>query len=459
MFQIGRQESAQGIGAGERESVTAVPAGAEQESAIAAPAGAAEAAEAPTALVAAMYLEVAAAAAGTEAHLEEDREATAVQVPVPAAAVALPVWDLVEAAVAVPAAEAEVEEEEDVGEDADWNHSDRSEDMRSKSASEVLLRCAWIVAGILAAIVVVCLFTGVGISAQSASAATTSKAQGSGIASFATPQQAADALVNAAEKFDVGTLIGIVGPADADLILTHDFVQDRQRAKEFAALAREKKSVSVDRATQTRAFLLLGKDDWPFPLPIVKKNDKWSFDAKAGRHELLARRIGTDELDAIQVCRGYVEAQYEYALKPREGYDVNQFAQRIVSTPGKQDGLAWQDPDGTWHGPAGENVARAIQAGYSDVSEPYHGYFFKTLKGQGQAAPLGAMDFVVNGAMIGGFALAAAPAEYGETGIMTLLVGYDGVVYQKDFGPSTLDQFKKMELYNPDKSWTPVPED
>jgi len=331
--------------------------------------------------------------------------------------------------------------------------------MKFKSMNEVLIRCAWIVAGIVAAVVGVCLLTGVGTSAQMSAATSAAQSQQAAIAAFATPQQAADALVNAAEKFDVGSLIGIVGPADADLILTHDFVQDRQRATEFAAMAREKKSVSVDPLTHTRAFLMLGKDDWPFPLPIVKKNNKWSFDAKAGRKELLARRIGATELDTIQLCKGYVEAQYEYALKPREGYDVNQFAQRIISTPGKQDGLAWQDPDGSWHGPAGENVARAIQAGYSDKSEPYHGYFFRTLKGQGPAAPLGAMDFIVNGAMIGGFALAAAPAEYGETGIMTFLVGYDGVVYQKDFGPSTLDQFKKMELYNPDKSWTPVPED
>ena len=329
--------------------------------------------------------------------------------------------------------------------------------MRSKSVNQMLVRCAWILGGIIGAIVVVCLLTGVGTSIRVAAATTSTQAQQSAPTAFATPQQAADALVNAAEKFDIGTLIGIVGPADSDLILTHDFVQDRQRAKDFAALASEKKSVSVD-PTNTRAFLILGKDDWPFPLPIVKKNEKWSFDAKAGRKEILARRIGAAEIDAIQVCKGYVEAQHEYALKPRQGYDVNQYARRIISTPGTQDGLAWRNADGTWGGPAGENVAKAIEAGYSDRSEPYHGYFFKPLKGQGPAAPLGAMDFIVNGAMIGGFALAAAPAEYGETGIMSFLVGYDGVVYQKDLGPSTLDQFKKIELYNPDKSWTPVPE-
>jgi hypothetical protein len=188
----------------------------------------------------------------------------------------------------------------------------------------------------------------------------------------------------------------------------------------------------------------------------VKTGVKWFFDSKAGRQELLYRRIGANELDAIAVCRGYVDAQDEYALQPRTGYDVNQYAQRIVSTPGKQDGLAWQDADGTWDGPIGENIARAIEQGYTSRTEPYHGYFFKILKGQGPAAPLGEMDFVVQGAMIGGFALVAAPAEYKVTGVRTFMVSHDGVVYEKDLGHKTLNEFKKMERFNPDSSWTPV---
>ena len=326
--------------------------------------------------------------------------------------------------------------------------------MRSTSATESPLR----VVCILPAVIGMCLLTTIATSApHSASSATTAPATGAA-KTFSTPQQAADALVDAADKFDEGALIGLFGRGNSELILTRDYVQDRERAKQFAALARDKKSVSVDPKTHNRAVLSVGKDDWPFPIPIVKSGDKWSFDANAGRKEVLARRIGGNELDAIAVCRGYVDAQYEYAEKPREGYDVNQYAQRIVSTPGKQDGLAWQDPDGTWHGPAGENVARAIQAGYStgSGSEPYHGYFFKALTAQGPAAPLGAMNFIVEGVMIGGFALAAAPAEYGQTGIQTFIVGYDGVVYQKDVGPNTLEEFQKMQLYNPDKSWTPV---
>jgi hypothetical protein len=193
-------------------------------------------------------------------------------------------------------------------------------------------------------------------------------------------------------------------------------------------------------------------------VPIVKKGDRWSFDAKAGRQELIYRRIGYNELDAIQICHGYVEAQQEYALQKREGYDVNQYAQRVISTPGEHDGLAWQNSDGTWGGPVGEEVARAIEQGYTTGAAPYHGYFFKILKGQGPAAPLGKMDFVVRGLMIGGFALAATPAEYGVTGVKTFIVSHDGIVYQKDSGPESLGEFQNMEAFNPDKSWTRVPE-
>ena len=273
---------------------------------------------------------------------------------------------------------------------------------------------------------------------------------------FATPQQAADALVNAAEKFDVGTLEQILGPDVNDVIFTGEYPQDRELASKFAAEAREKKAVSVEPKNGNRAFLLVGNEGWPFPVPLVKRGDKWFFDTKAGRQELLYRRIGSNELDAIDICRGYAEAQQEYAQQTRQGYDVNQYAQRIVSTPDKQDGLAWQNADGSWGGPIGENIARAIEQGYSGSAQPYHGYFFKILKGQGTAAPLGEMDYVVKGVMIGGFALVAAPAEYGVTGIKTFIVSNDGVVYEKDLGPTTLDEFAKMVRYNPDRSWTPA---
>jgi hypothetical protein len=273
---------------------------------------------------------------------------------------------------------------------------------------------------------------------------------------FSTPQQAAEVLIAAADKFDVVALLQIFGPGGEDIVFSGEYAQDRQHAANFVTEAREKNSISVDPNGGNRAFLLVGEEDWPFPVPLVKKGKQWFFDPKAGRQELLYRRVGANELDAIAICRGYVEAQHEYALQPHEGYDVNQYAQRIISTSGKQDGLAWQDPDGTWRGPVGDKIARAIEQGYSN-GEPYHGYFFKVLKGQGPAAPLGELDFVVEGIMIGGFALVAAPSEYGVTGVRTFIVSHDGVVYEKDFGPKSLDEFKSMERFNPDKSWTPVP--
>jgi len=296
----------------------------------------------------------------------------------------------------------------------------------------------------------------VAIHAQQSPAKAAAPSVGGGSKAFDTPQQAADALVAAAEKFDQGALEEIFGPEGDDIVLSGEYPQDRQRAADFAAEAHEKESVSVDPKRANRAFLLVGHEDWPFPVPLVKLGDKWHFDAKAGRQELFNRRIGSNELDAIDICHGFVEAQYDYALKKREGYDVNQYAQRIVSTPGRQDGLAWQNPDGSWGGPIGEKIAHAIEQGYSTGAEPYHGYFFKILKGQGPEAQLGQMDYLVKGLMIGGFALVAAPAEYGETGVKTFMVSQDGVVYEKDFGPATLGEFIKMERFNPDPSWRPV---
>lgn len=275
---------------------------------------------------------------------------------------------------------------------------------------------------------------------------------------FDTPQQAADALVDAAAKFDQKTLLQIFGPGGNDIVFSGEYAQDREHATNFAAEAREKLSVSIDPKSGNRAFVLVGNEDWPFPVPLVKKNGKWSFDAKAGQQELLYRRIGANELDAIALCHGYVEAQYDYAFRKREGYDVNQYAQRIISTAGTQDGLAWQNADGSWDGPVGQKIARAIEQGYTPGAEPYHGYFFKILKGQGPAAPLGQMNFVVNGVMIGGFALLASPAEYSVTGVRSFIVSDDGVVYEKDLGPNTLREFETMDLFNPDQSWSPVSE-
>ncbi|HET6175626.1 MAG TPA: DUF2950 domain-containing protein [Candidatus Sulfotelmatobacter sp.] len=329
--------------------------------------------------------------------------------------------------------------------------------MTSTSANLNLSRVLPVLGTLLGVLLCISVLPAAEQSAKTAAAATV--APSASATTFDTPQQAADALVEAADKFDVASLSHMFGPGGEGVVFSGEFAQDRKHAADFAAEAREKKSVSVDSKTGNRAFLLVGNEDWPFPVPIVKSGTKWSFDGKAGIQELLYRRIGANELDAIQICHGYVEAQYEYAMQPREGFDVNQYAQQIISSPGKQDGLAWQNADGTWGGPIGEKIAQAIAQGYSLQSEPYHGYFFKVLKGQGPDAPLGEMDFVVKDVMIGGFALVASPAEYAVTGVKTFIVSQDGVVYEKDFGAKTLDEFTKMERFNPDKSWTPVPDE
>jgi len=270
---------------------------------------------------------------------------------------------------------------------------------------------------------------------------------------YATPKEAADALVQAAAAFDVPTLEAILGPGSEDLVASEDTVQDKARAMKFAELAHEKSEIEVDPKNSKRATLSVGNDAWPLPIPIVKRSGKWYFDAKAGREEILIRRIGANELEVLNICRGYVDAQEEYSEEKHDGSTVNQYAQRIISTPGKQDGLAWKNADGTWGGPVGENVAKALEDGYTDKSQPFHGYYFKVLKGQGPAAPMGEMDYLVGGAMIGGFALAAAPADYRVSGVETFIVNQSGVVYQKDLGPDTLKTFKEMERFNPDKTW------
>ena len=275
---------------------------------------------------------------------------------------------------------------------------------------------------------------------------------------FATAEEAADALVAAAEPYNADELKVILGSPGVTLVETEDHVADRNTAAAFAAEAKVQRRLELDSAGTT-AVLLIGEGEWPVPIPIVKGDSGWSFDTEAGRQEVLFRRIGRNELDAIEVARGYVEAQKEYALTKHDGAMVNQYAQRVISTPGKQDGLAWQASDGSWQGPVGEGVARLIAEGYRERYEPFHGYYFKILKGQGPAAPLGEMDFVVDSAMIGGFALVAAPAEYEVTGVQTFIVSHDGIVYQKDLGGNTVAEFQRMERYNPDSTWTIVPGD
>ncbi|HEY6384757.1 MAG TPA: DUF2950 domain-containing protein [Candidatus Acidoferrum sp.] len=285
-------------------------------------------------------------------------------------------------------------------------------------------------------------------------AATTVATQQPQQKTFDTAQQAAEAMILAVKSDDVAALLEIFGPAGKDFVSTAEDVQDKNSRAAFAALAQEKMKVETDPHHPNRAILAVGNEAWPVPVPMVRQGGKWYFDSQAGRTEILDRRIGGNELDAISICRGYVEAQKEYASEIHDDSGVNQYAQLLVSTPGKHDGLAWQNADGSEGGPIGESIAKAIEEGYTGKSGPYRGYYFKTLKGQGPAAPLGQLDYVVEGAMIGGFALVAWPAEYQVTGVQTFIVSYDGIVYQKILGPDTAKLASAMERYNPDKTWS-----
>ena len=275
---------------------------------------------------------------------------------------------------------------------------------------------------------------------------------------FASAEEAAKALIDAAEKFDPAAIKEILGPDSMDIIDTGEPYRDRELVREFGVLGRTKQNISYDPRTRARAFLAVGDDDWPFPLPIVKRGTKWYFDTAAGRQELLHRRIGSNEYDAMNICDKFVEAQFEYAKTKHDGARVNQYAQRIISSPGKQDGLAWQNADGSWGGHISDEMAKLLANIYTGEQAPFHGYYFKILKGQGAAAPGGAMDYVANGAMIGGFALIAYPSIYQVTGVKSFIVSHHGVIYEKDLGPQTALTVRSMELFDPDRTWRLIDE-
>ncbi|MCC6130476.1 MAG: DUF2950 domain-containing protein [Acidobacteria bacterium] len=275
---------------------------------------------------------------------------------------------------------------------------------------------------------------------------------------FATPKEAGEALAAAAESYDIKAFTEILGLEGLDLVQTQDTAADKQIAKEFAALARQKAVFKASAKDPKVTILHAGPDDWPLPIPLVKFGNHWRFDPAAGRQEVLLRRIGRNELNAIEVCRGYVESQGQYAEADRDGNGVLEYAQRIISSDGKKDGLSWRNADGTYGGPVGERVAKRLEEGHDMKGEPFHGYFFKVLKGQGPNAPLGELDFVIKGYMIGGFALVAWPAQYRVTGVKTFIVSHDGIVYQQDLGPDFTGMVKCMERYNPGEGWTSVDE-
>ena len=263
------------------------------------------------------------------------------------------------------------------------------------------------------------------------------------------------ALIDAGEKNDTKAILQILGPEAKSFIETGDPVSDRE--------ARERFNKSYDEANKlvktgdTKVFLQVGKDEWPLPIPLVKGSTGWRFDTKEGKQEILNRRIGRNELDVIQVCLAYVDAQREYYQRNPQKDPLLQYAQKFISTKGKHDGLYWEAKPDEQPSPFGPLVVQAKAAGYQGAGGkpvPYHGYYYKILTGQGPDAPGGAYDYIVRGKMMGGFGMVAYPAQYGSSGIMTFIVNHDGIVYQKDLGANTTSVAQPITKFNPDKSWT-----
>ena len=274
---------------------------------------------------------------------------------------------------------------------------------------------------------------------------------------FETPEAAVTALVGAAKEADKAKLLDILGPEGEDVISSGDPVADRNARDSFVTAYDEKHTLEVE--GKDANILILGAEEWPFPIPIVERDGKWEFDAAAGEEEILLRRIGRNELSAIQASLAYVAAQNEYAALDVDERRPPAYAQRILSSPGTKDGLYWPSSEGDTQSPLGALFAEASEEGYAPgggTPAPYHGYYYRILKRQGGGAEGGAFDYVVDGRMIGGFGLIAYPAEYGNSGIMTFMVNHDGVVLQKDLGSDSEDLASEIEAFAPDETWTKV---
>jgi hypothetical protein len=280
---------------------------------------------------------------------------------------------------------------------------------------------------------------------------------------FNSPEDALKTLVEAVKAEDKAVLDQMFGPSGKDL-RSGDEVQDAAEFKEFAKHLAEK--TDLVKENDSKVILHVGNENWPYPIPIVKYNDQWFFDAEAGKEEILNRRIGEDELTAILVCRVYVRAQREYVLKDWDGDGIFAYARKLRSDSGKRNGLFWRAIKGEEVSPLGELVARAWHEGYKKKKAtfkeaeplPFHGYYFKILTRQGKNVAGGKYNYIVNGNMVGGFALVAFPSNWGKSGVMTFIVNQQGKVYQKNLGPDTMKIAQKMESYNPDETWTPVKE-
>jgi hypothetical protein len=275
---------------------------------------------------------------------------------------------------------------------------------------------------------------------------------------FKSPADAVQALVTALKKDSDPDLLSVLGPEAKELIYSGDEVADRQTRQNFLKAYDEQNRIEPD---GDNFLLVIGKNNWPFPIPLVKKGDRWMFDPVSGKEEVLNRRIGKNELDTIQVLLAIVDAQRDYAMADRDSDSLFEYAQKFISEPGKKNGLYWATQEGEEPSPIGELLANARAEGYASEGAlaepwPYHGYYFRILTAQGSNAPGGPYDYIVDGKMIGGFAVVAYPAEYNNSGVMTFVVNHDGVVYQKDLGENTEELATAMTLYDPDETWAAV---
>lgn len=280
-------------------------------------------------------------------------------------------------------------------------------------------------------------------------------AQENGEKTFASPSDASTALYSAVKAGDKPATEAVLGASAAPILSSGDEVQDKHNAEvwlqRYEQMNRWGKEANGDRT------LFIGADNWPFPIPLKKNaSGQWYFDTKAGLDEILVRRIGANEFAAIRVCKALADAQDEYFNGLHDGSTVRQYAQKIISEPGKQNGLYWKTAEGEPQSPIGPIIAYATRQGYDKKSEPFHGYYYHVLTAQGAAAPGGAKSYIVNGAMTQGFAFVAWPAEYRNSGVMTFVANLNGVIFEKDMGPNTADLVNAMTAINPDKTWRPV---
>jgi hypothetical protein len=274
---------------------------------------------------------------------------------------------------------------------------------------------------------------------------------------FSSADEAVKAAIAAARKNDDKELLAIFGANAKEILFSGDAVADKERRGQFIAAYDEKNRLAT-KGEET--ILIVGKQEWPFPIPVVKKGQSWVFDTEKGKEEILNRRIGENELNTIQVMLAIVDAEREYAIKDRNRDGLLEYAQKFISDPGKKNGLYWEAKQGEPQSPFGPIMVRARSEGYkkqeSGGPPPYHGYYYKILTAQGKDAPGGAYSYLVKGKMIGGFAVVAYPAAYGNSGVMTFIVNHEGKVFQKNLGPNTASVAKGMKEYNPDKTWTEV---